>query len=290
MKYGLIWTNAGPFCEPERFGHLAQTAEKVGFESFWTIEHVVIPVGYKATYPYDPSGKLPMTDDFPLADPIVPLAYAAAVTSTMKLATGVVILPQRHPMYVAKEAATLDRLCNGRFMLGVGIGWLEDEFEALNIPFAERVGRTEESIDAMRSLWREKPEPFEGQFFNWGKVECQPKPKQVNGIPIVIGGHVNGAARRAARYGDGFFAGVFQPEVLAPLVEVMSAECEKVGRTAKDVEVSAVLAEPDLGVVDKFREAGADRLIIFMDATQSDSDAAVEDYLSGFAENVINKS
>jgi len=117
MNFGLLFANAGPFTDPDVFAHLATTAEHVGIESLWTVEHVVVPVGYKSTYPYDPSGKMPGPEDSPIFDPILPLAYAAALTSKIKLATGVVILPQRHPFYIAKEAATLDMLSGGRAIL-----------------------------------------------------------------------------------------------------------------------------------------------------------------------------
>src|ERR1700752_2423202 len=138
MKFGLMYANAGPFAFPEALTHLATTAERVGMESLWTVEHVVIPVGYGSTYPYDPSGKIPAPDQLPIPDPLLALTYVAAVTKRIKLATGILLLPQRPPLYVAKEAATLDVLSNGRLILGIGIGWLEEEFQALGIPFGER--------------------------------------------------------------------------------------------------------------------------------------------------------
>src|SRR5262252_9670027 len=121
MKFGLMYANAGPFAYPEMLSHLATTAERCGLESMWTIEHVVIPVGYRSTYPYDPSGKIPVPDQVPMPDPLISLAFAAAVTTTLKLATGILILPQRHPLYVAKEVATLDVLSGGRAILGIGV-------------------------------------------------------------------------------------------------------------------------------------------------------------------------
>ena len=205
MKFGLMYANASPFAFPHLLTHLAQTAERVGVESMWTVEHVVIPVGYQSTYPYDASGKIPAPDQMPIPDPLIALSYAAAVTKTLRLATGILILPQRHPLYVAKEVATLDVLSNGRVILGIGIGWLEEEFNALGIPFAERAARTAEAVRAMRSLWKDEAEPFTGKFFRWGKLEMHPKPVQKPGVPIVVGGHTEMAARRAARYGDGFF-------------------------------------------------------------------------------------
>jgi probable F420-dependent oxidoreductase len=182
MKFALMYANVGPFSAPDMVTHLATTAERVGIESIWTVEHVVIPVGYESTYPYDPSGKMPAPIEMPMPDPLIWLAYAAAVTKTLRLATGIVILPQRHPLYAAKEVATLDVLSNGRLILGIGVGWLEEEFNALGIPFEERAGRTAETVRAMRSLWKDKAEPFEGKYFRWDKLESHPKPVQKPGV------------------------------------------------------------------------------------------------------------
>src|SRR5512147_259469 len=158
MKFGLMYANAGPFAYPEMLRHLATTAERVGVESIWTVEHVVIPLGYKSTYPYDKSGKIPAPEQMPIPDPLLALTYAAAVTKTLRLATGILILPQRHPLYVAKEVATLDVFSHGRAILGIGVGWLEEEFDALGIPFEERGARTAETVRAMRSLWKDEAE------------------------------------------------------------------------------------------------------------------------------------
>src|SRR6059036_749556 len=220
MKFGIAFANAGPFAMPEGLGHLARTAEAAGIESLWTIEHVVIPVGYQSRYPYDPSGRIPAPDNMPMPDPLLPLAYAAAVTKTIRLATGILILPQRHPLYVAKEVATLDVLSHGRVILGIGVGWLEEEFQALGIPFPERAARTAESVRAIRSLWKDEATPFHGKFYRWEKLESHPKPEQKPGVPIVVGGHTELAAKRAARYGDGFFPGVTDEEKLTWLLGI----------------------------------------------------------------------
>src|SRR4030095_15560050 len=196
MKFGLMYANAGPFAFPEMLTHLATTAERCGVESIWAIEHVVIPVGDESTYPYDPSGKIPAPEQVPMPDPLIALAYAAAVTKTLRLATGILILPQRHPLYVAKEVASLDVLSGGRLILGIGVGWLEEEFQALG-------------------------SPLDDKFFRWGLLESHPKPVQQPGVPIVVGGHTELAARRAARYGDGFFPGVTDDEKLAWLLGIL---------------------------------------------------------------------
>jgi len=262
MKFGLLYANAGPFAYPELLTHLATTAERVGIESIWTVEHVVIPVGYRSTYPYDPSGKIPAPDQLPIPDPFVSLAYAAAVTKTLRLATGILILPQRHPLYVAKEAASLDVLSGGRVILGIGVGWLEEEFQALGIPFAERAARTAEAVRAMRSLWKDDPEPFEGKFFRWGPLHCHPKPLQKPGVPIVVGGHTELAARRAARYGDGFFPGVTDEKKLVWLLGILREECAKVGRDPRAIEVTSGRAAPDRDGVRRLAELGVSRFMV----------------------------
>lgn len=289
MKFGLFFVNVGPFARPQAFRTLAIGAEQAGFESLWTIEHVAIPVGYKATYPYDPSGKIPIPEDIDLPDPLLPLAFAAAVTSKIKLATGVIILPQRHPLYIAKEAATLDVLADGRLILGVGIGWMKDEFDALGIPFSQRAGRTDETIRAMRSLWKASPEAFSGTYFNWGPLEMHPKPVHPKGVPIVIGGHSDGAARRAARFGDGFFPALFKPEDLLPLKAILAEECGRIGRDPGEIELTAILAGEDLDTVRRFEDLGVSRLLVGYGLGGDGTPGNIEDWLNGFAARVISK-
>lgn len=262
MKFGLMYANAGPFAFPHMLTHLAQTAERTGVESMWTVEHVVIPVGYQSTYPYDPSGKIPAPDQIPMPDPLIALAYAAAVTTTLRLATGILILPQRHPLYVAKEIATLDVLSNGRMLLGIGIGWLEEEFAALGIPFADRAARTAEAVRAIRSLWQDTPAPFEGRFFRWGPLESHPKPVQKPGVPIIVGGHTEMAARRAARYGDGFFPGVADDQKLTWLLGILRDECAKIGRDPATVEITAGRNVADPDAVKRLEDLGVARFMV----------------------------
>ncbi|MCA9505841.1 MAG: LLM class F420-dependent oxidoreductase, partial [Myxococcales bacterium] len=235
MKFGLMFANAGPFGLPENLVHLAQTAESVGVESLWTVEHVVVPKGYESRYPYSSTGRMPGTEDSPIPDPFVWLGYAAAVTKTIRLATGIVILPQRHPFYVAKESATLSVLSGGRFTLGVGIGWLEEEFKALRVPFEDRAAITDESIGALRALWSDGPSAHDGAHYAWPPVESRPKP--VGGrVPIVIGGHTKGAARRAARLGDGFFPA--RADTLDVCLAEIRAECDRTGRDPGEIEIT----------------------------------------------------
>ncbi len=261
MKFGIMFANVGPFSQPEHLSHLATSAESVGVESLWTVEHVVVPVGYSAEYPYSDTGKMPGPENSPIPDPILPLAFCAAITQKIRLGTGILILPQRHPAYVAKEFATLDNLSRGRAIAGIGIGWLHEEFAALGIPFRERVGRTEESIAAIRSLWKEKPEPFDGSYYKWAALESNPKPVQAGGVPIVVGGHTAGAARRAARLGDGFFPARGDEARMAELIEVIRKECAEVGRDPAEIEITCGADMRDSDAIARLRDLGVSRVV-----------------------------
>jgi probable F420-dependent oxidoreductase len=263
MKFGLMFINVGPFVQPDNLAYLAQSSEAAGVESLWTVEHVVVPVGYQSTYPYSETGRMPGGEDSPIPDPLLWLTYVAAATERIRLATGILILPQRHPFYVAKELATLDQLSKGRAILGVGIGWLREEFEGLGIPFEERAGRTEESVEALRSLWREGHEAFEGKHYRWAAVESNPKPVQAGGVPIVVGGHVNASARRAARVGDGYFPLALGEEGrLAELLGVMGDECARIGRDPAQIEITTGFPRTDLDAVKRAQDLGVSRLVI----------------------------
>jgi probable F420-dependent oxidoreductase len=261
MKLGMMFTNSGPFADPELLTHLAQSAERVGFESLWAVEHVVVPQGYRSAYPYSKSGKMPANDDVPIPDPFISLTWMAAHTSRIKLATGIVILPQRHPLYVAKEAATLDVLSRGRFILGVGSGWLKEEFDALGIDFHHRGARTDEAIAAMRALWSETPASFHGKHFSFGPVFSSPRPVQSAGVPIHIGGHSPAAARRAGRLGDGFFPARSEPQTLRELYNLAREECRRAGRDPAKLEFSC-MGRASLDAVKQSQDLGAVRLVI----------------------------
>jgi probable F420-dependent oxidoreductase len=286
MKFGLMYANAGPFAYPEGLTNLARTAEEAGVESLWTVEHVVIPVGYQSIYPYNPSGKIPGPENIPIPDPLISLTFAAAVTKKIRLATGILILPQRHPLYVAKEVATLDVLSGGRVILGIGVGWLAEEFEALGIPFEERAARTAEAVRALRSLWKPEPEAFAGKFYRWPPLESHPKPLQAGGVPIVVGGHTTLAARRAARYGDGFFPGVAEADKLAAIIQTLRDECKRLGRRPEEIEITAGRGAVDLDSVKRYQDLGVSRIMIPPPAFDPDG---IRQGLGELADKVISR-
>ena len=240
MQFGIISVNTGHGATPEGAKTLVQAAEAGGFTTAWTVEHVVVPSGYESTYPYDESGKMAGgAEDFDLPDPLIWLTWAAAHTTTLRLGTGILIATQRNPVVIAKSIATLDVLSGGRVDLGVGAGWLEEEFDALSIPFAGRGQRLDEYIDAMRALWTQDKASFHGDYANFDN--CISRPRPVNGtVPIVIGGHTKVAARRAGERGDAFFPGSGSVEELGELIDVMKRTAEEHGRDGDAIPVYAM--------------------------------------------------
>lgn len=238
MKFGIVFANIGPFASLDGAATAAKAAEAAGFESIWTVEHVVVPSAYESTYPYDPSGKMPGSEESPIPDPLMWLSAVGAVTSTIRLATGVLILPQRNPVVLAKEVATLDSMTGGRVELGVGVGWLEEEFKALGIDFHTRGKRTDDYIRAMRTLWSEPQATYSGEFCEF--TDCVLRPQPASGsVPIHIGGHTDFAAKRAGRLGDGFFPGRGHDEELAGLITAMRQTATDAGRDPDAIEITS---------------------------------------------------
>lgn len=238
MRFGIVFANTGPFSQPDAAASMARAAEAAGFESLWTVEHVVVPQGYESTYPYDPSGKMPGGEEMAIPDPLIWLSYVAAATSTIRLATGILIVPQRNPVVLAKELATLDMLSGGRMELGIGVGWLEEEFDAIGVPFAGRGARTDEYVAAMRALWSQQPASFHGEHVDFD--DCILLPAPVAGtIPVHVGGHTEVSARRAGRLGDGFFPGKGSHEELAHLFDIVRRSAEEHGRDPEAIELTS---------------------------------------------------
>jgi probable F420-dependent oxidoreductase len=264
MKFGIAFANIGPFAHGPAAAEMAVAAEEAGFESLWTVEHVVVPSGYRSEYPYDASGKMPGGEDFDIPDPLVWLTWVASATSTIRLGTGILIVPQRNPVVLAKEVATLDHLSGGRVELGVGVGWLEEEFDAIGVPFAERGKRTDDHVAAMRALWGQDKASHHSEFTSFD--DCISRPRPVNGsVPIHVGGHTDIAARRAGRLGDGFFPGKGTPEELARSFDIMRETAREHGRDPDAIELTAggaAFGEGALDAVKALADIGVDRIAI----------------------------
>jgi probable F420-dependent oxidoreductase len=265
MKFGIAFANVGPCTEADVAIEFARAAEAAGFESVWTVEHVVVPAGYESAYPYDRSGRMPGPEDSPIPDPLVWLAYLASATTTLKLATGVLILPQRNPVVLAKELATLDHLSGGRLLLGIGSGWLEEEFDAIGVPFAERGRRTDDNVAALRALWTQEEATHESEFVSFRNCISRPHPAQGT-VPVHVGGHTPVAARRAGRLGDGFFPASGSHELLAELFEIVRTTAQDHGRDPATIELSAggngAFGDNALDEVKALADLGVDRVIV----------------------------
>jgi probable F420-dependent oxidoreductase len=200
---------------------------------------------------------MPGGETAPIPDPLAWLSYVSALTTTVRLATGIVILPQRNPVVLATEVATIDVLSGGRMTLGVGIGWLEEEFNVIGVPFEERTQRTDEYIQAMRALWSQD-ETFEGRFTKFENARSNPKPIQAGGVPIVVGGHTKGAARRAGRLGDGFFPARGDIPVL---IDEMTRTAKDAGRDADVIEVTTG-GGPNVDAAKALEDQGVSRIVL----------------------------
>jgi probable F420-dependent oxidoreductase len=289
MKFGIAFANTGPLAEGPTAAACARAIEAAGFDSVWTVEHVLVPVDYESTYPYARSGRMPGGETVDIPDPLVWLAYVAAATESLLLGTGILILPQRNPAIAAKEVASLDRLSGGRVRLGIGVGWLEEEFDALGVPFAGRGARTDAYVAAMRALWTGEQVDLDDGYHRWERAVSLPRP--TNGtVPIVVGGHSEAAARRAGRLGDGFFPGKGTPEQLAALITLARQSAEDAGRDPDAIEVTAgtaAIGGPDpLGAVQEMAAIGVHRLVV--PPLAFDADSAEASY-AAFGDAIIAK-
>jgi probable F420-dependent oxidoreductase len=259
MKFGLRYASLGRYANGPAAVELAQAAEAAGFDSIWTVEHVIVPHGYQSRYPYSPTGRMGSgLEDFPIPDPLIWLAFVASATQTIKLGTAILILPQRNPVITAKAVATLDHMAGGgRVLLGIGVGWLAEEFAALGVPFDDRGPRTDEYVGAMRALWSQERASFHGRFVRFTDVFCRPLPLERR-IPIIIGGDTKAAARRAGRIGDGYFPARPAPE---DLLDEMRRAAEAAGRNPADIELT-VSAPSEPAEIEKLARAGVTRVAV----------------------------
>jgi len=264
MKFGLAFASSIG-TDPASALEIARVAEEVGFESVWGGEHVIFPSTIESAYPYTDDGKVPATPDTPIPDPLIWLAYVAAAAPTLRLGTCILILPQRNPLVLAKELATLDHLSGGRVELGIGVGWLKEEFDALGVPWERRGRRNDEYLEVLRLVWSDREVEFHGEFMDFEPLTCTPRPPQGADIPILVGGDTPVAMRRAARLADGYFPGEGNSDALAKLVTDVRAECEKQDRDPATLEINAMfgahLGDPQRGL-DALRELDVGRVMV----------------------------
>ena len=263
MKFGLAFASSIGIDGDDAL-EICRRAESVGFESVWGGEHVIMPTTIESPYPYTTDGKIPAQPDTPIPDPLIWLAFVAAAAPTLRLGTCILIVPQRNPLVLAKEIATLDRLTGGRVELGIGVGWMREEFDALGVPWDHRGARNDEYIAAMRALWAGPHAEFHGEFVDFAPVTCSPRPVQ-SSIPILVGGDTPAAIRRAVRIADGYFPGEGNAERLGTLVGELRRTAEGAGRDPDSIEINAMfgaqMADPVAGV-EQLRAVGVGRVMI----------------------------
>ena len=262
---------------PEQLAPTARLAEDLGFESVWMAEHLVFPTTFASRYPYTESGVPPVNPATPLLDPLLILAQVAGVTSRIRLGTNIYLLPLRHPLIAARLVTTLDVLSKGRLSLGIGTGWLREEFEAVGLSFEDRGAATRESVRAMRALWSGNDVEFRGKRYSFGPVKFEPKPVQKPHPPILVGGETEAALRRAAAIGDGWYGVGHSPETAAVQVAKLRALLDAEARSPDgfEITVSASAADLDRDVLRRFGDAGVHRVVALPWSRARESEASL---------------
>jgi len=255
LRFGLFSVNAYACSRPATAARIARLAESAGFDSVWAGEHVVLPDPRVPPSPMDP--------DQPILDPLVALSFIAGHTTTLRLGTGIVILPQRNPLVLAKQVASLDALSEGRFILGIGAGYLEPEMSAIGVRLSERGGRTDEYLAAMRSVWYDEQPAYRGRFVGFSGIQAHPRPARP--VPIVVGGHTPAAYRRAVEQGHGWYGFALDADATAACLEGLREAASRYERPAElgELEISVTpMPDPDRDAASRFAELGVHRLIV----------------------------
>ncbi len=282
MKFGMQ-TPFNDRTPPALIAAAGQIAEEAGFHSFWVPEHVLFFPEYASDYPYSDDGRIPGSPTS-LLDPFMALATVAANTSRIRLGTGICLVPQRQPVYCAKQVADLDYLSGGRLDFGIGIGWLREEFESLGIPWERRAARTQECIRVMQALWQDDLANFEGEFYAVKNAHQGPKPVQKPHPPLFFGGESTAALRRVATIGQGWYGYNLTPDTLAERLEVLDGLLKGLGRTRAEVQifVSPKAGCLDAASVSAFEALGCEQIIVGVAA-------ASESRLRERADNMLSR-
>lgn len=254
LKFGLASLNGGVTSFPDTLVRIAQAAERAGFDSLWAGEHHVIATS---------SSRFPATSRF--LNPVVALTFVAAHTRTIRLGTGILLLPQHQPLVLAKELASLDVLSGGRLIVGIGVGWAEEEFEALGVPFHQRGARTDEYLAAMRAIWSEETPAYHGRYVSFQGVQAFPHPVQQPAPPIVMGGRAPAVLRRTVEQANGWYGFALDLDETASLLAQLREAAERYHRPASlgELEISVAPRVPlDKATAQRFAELGVHRLIL----------------------------
>ena len=238
MRFGVHLVAAGQMVEGDKIARVARQEEELGYDSLWVSDHIVFPTELTSPYPYSPDGKLPLDPENPFLEPFTVLSWAAAVTTRIKVGTSVLIVPYRDPIITAKIVASLDVLSGGRFVFGVGVGWLGEEFRALRQRLEDRGPQTAEALAAMKACWTQSTPEFHGDFYDFADIKFAPKPRQRPHPPIWFGGNTKAALRRAVEQGDGWHCIALTPEEVAEKAAYLRDQCEARGKAFDDFAIT----------------------------------------------------
>jgi probable F420-dependent oxidoreductase len=273
VRIGLHALGIGSGADPAVVTAVARAADDGGFATLWAGEHVVMVDRAGSRYPYAEDGRIAVPSDADWLDPLVLFGFLAAVTSSLRLATGILLLPEHNPVIAAKAVATIDVLSRGRFTLGVGIGWSAEEFEALGVPFAGRGRRTEEYVEALRVLWRDDVSFYEGAHVRFDQVRCYPKPVR-RSVPVMFGGNGDRALQRVAAHGDGWYGFNVSLDELPGRLAVLHSACEDAGRADGSVDTAVALTGAEPGDLPDIEALGVSELVVVEAPPGEPQDAA----------------
>ena len=254
---------------------MARTAEELGFESFWCAEHPFIPVRTTSRFPGSEDGIIPESYAH-FIDPFVALARASAVTRTVKLGTGIVLVPERHPLLLAKEVSTLDLFSGGRFLFGIGAGWLREETEIMGGDFDHRWTQTRESVLAMKELWTKNEAEFHGRYYDFPPVKSYPKPAQKPHPPVILGGFARTVLERVIAWGDGWLPNRVTPDKLRESRTTLDRLATEAGRDPAKITISVYGQPADRDLVKRLHDAGATRVIVRPPAVKTEAEMGAE--------------
>jgi probable F420-dependent oxidoreductase len=262
VRIGLHALGIGSGANPEVIVAVARSADNAGFSTLWSGEHIVMIDRPDSPYPYASDGRIAVPADADWLDPFVTLSFAAAVTTRIRLGTGILLLAEHNPLIIAKQAASLDVVSRGRFFMGIGIGWSSEEFAALGIPFRSRSRRTQEYVDVMRTLWRSSYSSYDGEFVRFDQVRTYPKPHLGTAIPVILGGNSDAALTRVATYGDGWYGFDLSVAEIEERIASLSLLCQRQERDVATLDIAVSLRDASPKDLSDLEQLGVNELVV----------------------------
>lgn len=279
MKFGVRLPGAGPYAGPEAIAAFARKAEQLGFDALFMTDHIALPIEVQTRYPYRPDGKFFWPPETPYLDTILVLTWAAAATERIQVGTSVLITAWHHPVNTAKALATLDTLNGGRTIVGVGVGWMKEQFDILGAPFEQRGARAEEYVRLLKHLWTEDTIDFHGRFYNYSGLKFYPKPARKPSIPVWFGGRSEATLRHVAAVGDGWHPLYISAEEMRAMLPKLKEQLERRGRSLSDITLTArPVAEPsNRETADRFAELGVSMMVVDTSFEHSSLDGVLDE-------------